>query len=129
VNILDEDIPESQRQLLRSWRIRIRRIGIDQGRLGMKDPDIIPLLHSLDRPTFFTRDAGFWKPRLCHPRFCLVYLDILDYEAAEFIRRTLRHTDLNTRAKRMGTVVRVRHGGILIWRIRAGRILRLLWES
>jgi hypothetical protein len=129
VNILDEDIPESQRQLLRSWRIHIRRIGIDQGWLGMKDPDILPLLHSLDRPTLFTLDAGFWKLGLCHPRYCLVYLDVPDYEAAEFIRRTLRHPALSTRAKRMGAVVRVRHGGISMWRIRAGRILKLLWES
>jgi hypothetical protein len=27
----------------------------------MKDDEIIPLLHSLRRPTFFTRDLGFYE--------------------------------------------------------------------
>jgi hypothetical protein len=43
VNILDEQVLESQRQLLRSWRIPIRQIGHDIGRKGMKDQEIIPL--------------------------------------------------------------------------------------
>lgn len=42
MNILDENIPESQRQLLRSWRIRVRQIGYEVGRQGMKDERIIP---------------------------------------------------------------------------------------
>jgi len=29
VNFLDENIPASQRQLLLSWRIRVRQIGVD----------------------------------------------------------------------------------------------------
>ena len=36
MNILDENIPESQRQLLRSWRIRTQQIGHELGRRGMK---------------------------------------------------------------------------------------------
>ena len=59
MNILDENIPESQRQLLRSWRIRTQQIGHELGRRGMKDEEIIPLLHQLRRPTFFTRDLDF----------------------------------------------------------------------
>jgi hypothetical protein len=47
MNLLDENIPESQRQLLRSWRIRVKQIGVDIGRQGMKDQeDIVPLLQS-----------------------------------------------------------------------------------
>jgi hypothetical protein len=37
MNILDENIPESQRQLLRSWRIRVRQIGYEVGRRGNSD--------------------------------------------------------------------------------------------
>jgi hypothetical protein len=44
VNVLDENIVESQRQLLRSWRIRVQRIGHDVGRAGMQDEQIIPFL-------------------------------------------------------------------------------------
>jgi hypothetical protein len=37
MNILDEQILETQRQLLRSWRIPVRQIGYDIGRKGLKD--------------------------------------------------------------------------------------------
>ena len=52
--ILDENLPDSQRQLLKGWRISFRQIGFEIGREGMKDDEIIPLLHGLNRPTFFT---------------------------------------------------------------------------
>jgi len=44
VNILDENIPRHQRQILRSQRIRVRQIGYDVRRKGMKDDEIIPWL-------------------------------------------------------------------------------------
>ncbi len=127
--ILDEDIPEDQRQLLRSWRIPFRRIGVDVGRLGMKDWDIIPLLHSLNRPTFFSLDHGFFKRRLCHAGYCLVHLDVEEEEAAAFIRRTLRHMELKARSKRMGAVLRVRPGGFSLWRIHAKKIVHWSWQD
>jgi EAL domain-containing protein (putative c-di-GMP-specific phosphodiesterase class I) len=45
MNILDENIPEDQRQLLRGWRIPARQIGHEVGRSGMQDGESIPLLH------------------------------------------------------------------------------------
>ena len=65
MNVLDENIIESQRQLLRSWRIRAKQIGHEIGRAGMKDDEIIPLLQRTRRVTFFTRDSGFYQPRNC----------------------------------------------------------------
>jgi len=60
VNVLDENIVATQGQLLRSWKIHFRGIGGEVGRAGMKDRgEIIPLLHALRRPTFFTRDHDF----------------------------------------------------------------------
>jgi hypothetical protein len=44
VNVLDENIVESQRQLLHGGRIRVRQIGHDLGRAGMPDEEIIPFL-------------------------------------------------------------------------------------
>jgi hypothetical protein len=108
VILLDEDLPEDQHQLLRRWRLRVRRIGAGVGRLGMKDRAILALLHSLNRPTLFTLDHGFFKRRFCHQGYGLVYLDVEEKEAADFLRRTLRHPQLKARSKRMGTVVRVR---------------------
>jgi hypothetical protein len=129
VTILDEDIPEGQHQRLRSWRLPVRRIGVEVGRLGMKDREIVTLLHSLDRPTFFSLDHGFFNRRLCHRGYCLVHLDVAKKEAAEFIRRTLRHKDLSARAKRMGAVLRIRHGGISLWRANAKHVVHLSWKS
>ena len=49
MNLLDENIPEHQRQLLRSWRIPVRQIGLDVGHKGLSDDAILVLLHRLPR--------------------------------------------------------------------------------
>ncbi len=41
--ILDENFPDSQRQLLKGWRVSFRQIAFEIGREGMKDDEIIPL--------------------------------------------------------------------------------------
>jgi hypothetical protein len=116
VNILDENIDLPQRQRLDAWKIHYRRIGVWVGRFGMKDHDeIIPLLHQLHRPTFFTRDHDFYHPVLRHAGYCLVHLDVMPDEAAEYIRHLLRHRTFRTHAQRMGKVVRVRHSGLTYW--------------
>jgi len=69
----------------------------------------------LRRPTFFTRDEDFYKPNLRHSGYCLVHLDVLPEEVAEYIRRFLRHPSFRTQAQRMGKVVRVRHSGLAWW--------------
>ncbi|HZO26335.1 MAG TPA: hypothetical protein VFH48_10145 [Chloroflexota bacterium] len=107
MNILDEDIRADQRELLRRHRIAVRQIGHDIAQKGIKDQAILPFLHGLRRPTFFTRDRGFYDGLLCHPGYCLVWLDVNKSEVADFIRRVLRHPLLSTQAKRMGLVIRV----------------------
>jgi hypothetical protein len=59
MNILDENILSDQRQMLQIRRIAVHQIGDDIGRKGMQDEEIIPLLHQLTHPTFFTRDGDF----------------------------------------------------------------------
>lgn len=129
MNILDENLLESQRQLLLGWRVRVRQIGHDVGRKGMKDDEIIPLLHSLRRPTLFTRDLGFYDRTLCHARYCLVCLAVGQYEAAPFIRRLLRHPEFSPQAKRMGAVIRVSGAGLQVWRLYAENEEHLAWSS
>jgi hypothetical protein len=68
VNVLDENVPATQREILGSWRIRVRQIGFDLARSGLEDDEIIRLLQQVRRPTFFTRAAGFFDRRLRHPR-------------------------------------------------------------
>ncbi len=98
MNILDENIVETQCRLLRKWRIRFRQIGFGVGREGMKDSEIISLLHDLASPTFITR-------------------------------RLLRHPEFNTKAKRMGSVVRVSHAGLMVWRLHTEKPQRFDWPG
>lgn len=127
MNILDENIPENQWQLLQRWRISIRRIGYDIGRKGMQDDEIVAFLRQLRRPTFFTRDLGFYDRHLCHKRYSLICLAVDKHEAAIFTRRLLGHRELNTQAKRMGAVIRASHAGLSVWRIHAEKETHVDW--
>src|SRR5947208_118637 len=129
MNVLDENIPEPQRHLLRRWRIPVRQIGSGVGRAGMSDEDILPLLHGLHRPTFFTRDADFSDPSLCHQSYCLVWLKVTPLEVAEYVRRLLRHPALNTQAKRMGKLIEVMPSGLIVWRLNKNEPLALSWPK
>jgi hypothetical protein len=126
MNILDEDIGYSQRQWLEKWKIHFRQIGMEIGYSGMKDRnEIIPLLHSLRRPTFFSLDRGFYHPTLRHHGYCLVHLDVWNDEAADYIRRFLRHPSFRTQAQRLGKIVRVHHSGLSWWEA-GGRVERAI---
>ena len=128
MNILDENIIDNQRRQLLNWRIAIRQIGYEAGKKGMKDYEIIPFLHQLSQPTFFSRDDDFYKRQLCHAGYCLVYLDVRKEDAAVFVRRVLRHTAFKTKAKRMGKVIRASHAGLSIWNLHAEKEERLNWK-
>src|SRR5213592_2777024 len=115
MNILDENILADQRQLLSAWRVPFRQIGYEVGQKGMTDEEIVPVLLRLPRPSFFTMDRDFYDPALRHGRYCLVYLDLKQSEAAIFIRRVLRHPELRTKTARMGKVIRASHSGMAMW--------------
>lgn len=128
MNILDENIPKPQRELLEGRRISVRQVGVNIGRKGLLDEEIIPLLQRLRHPTFFTRDSDFYKRALCHRSYCLVYLSVEKSEAALFVRRFLRHPDLKTQANRMGKVIRVSRAGISFWRLHQSKEERVGWK-
>ena len=115
MNLLDENIPLEQRDLLRAWGIRCRVIGQDVARASIGDDDILVLLHRLKQPTFFTRDADFFDGGLTHPAYCLVWLDVVPDEAAMYVRQLLRHPQFQTKTQRLGCVARVHHDGIEVW--------------
>ena len=95
----------------------------------MKDIEIISLLHDLARPTFFTRDDDFFKRNLRHTGYCLVYTAVEKNEVAIFTRLLLKHPEFNTKAKRMGSVTKVSHPGLLVWRIDAEKPDRFDWPD
>ena len=128
MTILDENIPKSQRELLSRWRIRAHQIGFDVGREGMQDDELIPFLLEQRRPTFVSRDEDFYNRHLCHARYALVFMAVDKYEVAVFARRVLRHSALDTQAKRMGKAIRVSSAGLSFWTRHAIREVRLEWE-
>lgn len=129
MNVLDENLRQSQRELLAAWRIPVRQIGVEVGRSGMHDDEIISLLHQLSRPTLFTRDRDFYKPELRHARYCLVHLEVLRPESADYIRRLLKHPSFDTLAKRLGKVVRVSPSGLHVWRLNAQSEEHIAWPD
>lgn len=129
MNILDENFPHDQRLMLQQWRISTHHIGFDIGREGMQDEEIIPLLHSMRRPTFFTLDFDYYRRRLCHKGYCLVFLNVSESRAAEHVRKLLRHPEFNTEAKHMGAVLRLSYNGLTVWRLKADIAVDILWNE
>jgi hypothetical protein len=58
-----------------------------------------------------------------------VYLDVTDREAAQFIRRFLKHPVFNTQAKRLGVVARVRAGGVQFWLTGKAGLQSARWQE
>jgi hypothetical protein len=128
VNVLDENIDYPTRQLLRRLKVPFRHISTDIGRSGMKDlNEVIPLLHSLKHPTFFTRDADFYSARLRHARYCLVYIDVASAESARYIARLLRHRQFRNRVERAGKVIRLHQSGISYRQLNSTREEQVHW--
>ncbi len=125
--ILDENFRLEQQAVLNAWRIRTRKVGKEVAAFGTDDADLIPLLLSLPKPTFFTHDEDFWRQSLWHPAYCLVWLDMDDQQGAVFVRRFLRHVDFDTHAKRFGKVVRAHPEGLTFYDSRHGKAKQVPW--
>jgi hypothetical protein len=68
------------------WGIPVRQVGVDLGRKGLQDEEIMVLLRKLRKPTFSTRDIGlFWRD-LCHWGYVVVVLSVGQYEVGTFVR-------------------------------------------
>jgi hypothetical protein len=127
VNLLDENIPLDQRDLLRAWGIPCRVVGQDIAQLSIGDDNILVLLQHLKQPTFFTRDDDFFQRELCHPGYGLFWLDVAPEEAALFVRRVLRHPRFATKASRLGIVARAHHDGLQFWQRNRAARQRTTW--
>ncbi len=127
MNVLDENVRDDQRVLLRQWRIPVRQIGRELSHFGIQDHDLIPFLLTLKRPTLFTQDGGFFRRERCHRSYCLVWLDVGDIEVAAFIRRLLRHPTFRTHAQRLGKVIHVRRGGVRFYQTGQHEVLAVGW--
>jgi len=72
--LLDENSLRSQREFLEARRLPVPKVGLDWGRAGMTDREILTELRGARQITFFTRDAAFYQRSLCHPAYCLVVI-------------------------------------------------------
>jgi hypothetical protein len=129
MNLLDENIRQDQGLQLRRWRIRFRPLVAGTALPGIQDDAVIPLLHRLPQPTFFTHDRDYFQRKLVHPAYCLAWLDAFDGDAADFIRRFLRHPRFDSQAKRMGVVARVHADGVNFWQAGRAAQQRANWPA
>jgi hypothetical protein len=102
---------------LAGWLTTVRLQDLRPGE-HILDDRVPQLLLTLNRPTFVTIDRGFWKRRLCHPAYCILYF-ALDKDKQELLppllRRLLRLAEFRTRAVRMGKVARVGKKAVTYW--------------
>ena len=77
----------------------------------IKDDGIAMLLRQQNQPTFVTiNEKDFWRRVPLDNRYCVVCFALPDWRAPEIpesLRSLLRHPRFNTKAKRMGHVIRV----------------------
>ena len=128
MNLLDHNIPEDQAEQLRRWRIHFRQIGFEVGRPEWDDlQEVLRFLHAAKQTTFFTRDLGFFRARFSHANHCIVTLTVPVVETANYIRSLLRHSNFNTRSKRMGKVLKVSTDRILVMEIGKPPQIAIRW--
>ena len=127
MNLLDENIEDEHWHTLLGWRLHVRKIGKDFGRLGMSDEEIIPLLHRSKSVTFFTYDIDYFRPRLCHVRYCLVRLVPDLGKIAETIQKFLRHPEFRTWKQRQGKVIQVAPEDMVVWSVKAQKPHIVMW--
>jgi hypothetical protein len=104
-------------------------LGGEISHAGIKDADIIPLLHRQRHATFMTQDKGFFKKAFCHPLYCIAYLDVPADDVAYYVRRLIRHSRFNSVAKRMGTVARVHRNCIHFWHFHHAALQEVEWPD
>ncbi len=59
----------------------------------------------------------------------MICLAVGQQEVAVFVRRVLRHRLLNTKAKRMGNIIRATHTGLRVWRLSVPNEIEFRWED
>ncbi len=122
--LLDENITKDQRELLEKWHFRIKQIGIDFKRKGIKDEQIITLLQQIKGVLFLTRDADFFRKEFCHLNYCIVFLDVEKYEVAFYIRKFLTHPLFNNNHKRLGKIIKMNQTYIQYYTLKSEKLFK-----
>jgi len=128
LTLLDEDILESQRLEMDSSGIPVRQVGVDWGRKGMSDDDILAKVRRSKRVTFLTQDLALYNRAYCHTAYCIALMTVQPHRTAEYAARFLKHAAFRTHALSMGKVARVRLAGIAYWERNARSEIKVAWS-
>src|SRR5438309_9774743 len=107
--------------------LSFRQVGLDWGRKGMSDDEVVSALHRLKRVTFLTQDSDFYLRENSHSSCCVVLLAVEQRKMAQYAVRFLRHRSFRTFASRQGKVIRVQPTGIVYWERNASREIEVAW--
>lgn len=91
------------------------------------EQEILRYLHHTRQVTFFTRDLGFFRYRLCHKNYCLVVIAMAEVDVASSILRFLRHRAFKTNSQRCGKVIKLLPHRIAWWEFANRRHQSLIW--
>jgi hypothetical protein len=125
--VVDENFPIEIVTQLARLKFRFKQIGSELANAGVKDDFIITVLHSLKNPTFFTLDDDFYKPRLCHSGYCLVFLKTPHPEIVHFLSMFIKHPRFNTKVRRMGKVIQITTTKTRFWTLNAQDCVDVAW--
>ena len=125
--VLDENLPEEEKLRIKKFVNSVKQIGDDLEISGIKDNEIIKLLHQLKKPTFVTLDSDFFKPDLRHKNYCLIFITVRFFETAKYLRPFLKLEQFNTIAKRIGKVIQISADKIIYWELNSVEMKKISW--
>jgi len=126
--ILDENFTRVEKFKLKKFKKSIKQIGFEIEKSGIKDNDIIPFLHKIKNPTFFTLDNDFFNTNLRHKGYSIVWLNVEINKIAEFAIKFLKHDSFNTISKRMGKIVQITTQRVRYWELNSLNFKDIFWE-
>jgi hypothetical protein len=131
VILLDENV--HQQSLVASivawYRGQVRSLTTLRPNTLIKDEAIPMVLRRVRQPTFVTTNvADFWCRVPAHSRYSIVCIALPNerlHELPSLLRQLLRLPEFNTKAKRMGKVIRVSPSQLQYYERQGGRIARV----
>lgn len=129
--ILDEHLSnETLKMAIAHWyQGKVTFVKLLRPQTLIKDDAIVALLRRLKQPTLVTINwTDFWKKLPADRRYCLICFAIdLDRrnEIPSLLRQVLNLKQFNTKAARMGTVIRVTKKSVHYYRINDPQVYTL----
>jgi|GEM_PF-5439417 len=126
-HLLDEHVIARHAEEIQKKISSVNQIGVDWGEPGWDDIEqIIPHLHH-SKTTFHTLDEDFFKRRLLHNDYCIVFYNIPIKNFVDSVLNFLHHPLFDSHAKRLGKIIKVSLNNIVYWDIVDHKIHETTW--